>query len=286
MKKIFTIVVIMLFSLMAFGCSMTTLPSNSFSLKSIVLANGGVRQEIEFPTLKSFLDGYDQNKINDYLQKLQTEIEEKVYNSFYLNYWLKYMENQNTEFIIGGDKVKFERPALSADQNSISFSLGFLTRDAWEYYTKQNEEDEEGSEEFKNIFMTKTESEGQFPFTEEIAEQYLSVVNSTVKAYFPNLTISKSDIHFSYVYQTPYQKIKSNADVKGENKEGVYHIWTKSKEEIKEEKPIVIWVNEVNKGVWYLLILGTTLFLSLIILLIYYLRKKKDKKLLTVPKKG
>lgn len=280
MKKMFIAIIVLVFSLMAFGCSLGTLPSNSFSLKTTISVYGGVKQEITFPTLKEYLQDLDTETTNSYLQKLESEINDKVYTSFYLKYWLKYMEEQNNEYIIGGKNVQFTKPKLSEDEKSISFSLNFVTRAAWDYYTKEDddESDEDPSGDYQNIFLTHTQSKGAFPFTREIADQYLEVVVGVIQTYLPDFDVDGKNINFAYIYQTPYQKIKSNADIKGENSEGYYHAWAQSNKNIGSEKQIAIWINEANKGWWYLSVLGVTLVLGGIIFTTYYINKKKTKK--------
>lgn len=279
MKKFFVIIFVMM-SLMVCGCSKSsTLPSNSFSLQTKLNVYGGMSQTITFPTLFQDLKKlYDEPEIDDYLGSLESSIESEIYNNLYLKYWLKYLEDPNKDFIIGGDYVNFERPSINEQKTEISFSLNFSNSAAWRYYNSQGEKESEDENDDGFYFLSKTETKTNFPFSEETASSYLNVLTNTLNQSFLDFDLNKLNLSFSYHYITPYSKLRSNADVLSSDQEGYRHVWVQKQEELKNQKEIKIWINTVNKGAWYLLVLGITTLLLAIILLILKFSKinKKD----------
>lgn len=274
MKKIVFIIALLFMSLMAMGFMQTrSLPSNSFSLQTEVLASGGVSQTIVFPTLIEDLKiEHNDGKINAYLEKLEQSIETNVYNNMYMKYWLKYLEDPKTEYIIGGEVVQFSRPTLNDSKNKIYFSMNFLNSDAWNYYNPKEEKQQDDDSNF--FFLDKIESKSVFPFAEEVAAAYINILTECIDSSFEGFNMNDIDIYFEYDYVTPYSKIRSNADIKQSTSQGYLHSWIQKRENLSDQKTINIWYNKPNCGLWYLFVLGVTLSGLVISLLILKLKRK------------
>ena len=272
MKKILVMCLIALMSLVGIGCTyQPEIPSNSFLLRMKVGIYGQVTQQICIPTFIEKLAGSVEKK-EKYLCELKNNVETKLFNNYYIKYWLKYSENQNDEFMIDGENVKFERPSVSEDQTTISFAMYFLNPESWNYYNSTQKQKTEESEYF--YFLKKEESQSQFPFNERgLKDYYFEIVNESFEKYFGE-EISKEDVSFAYNYINPYSMIRSNADFCFECEEGYSHLWIQNFE--GGNKNISVWITKVNRGFWYTIVLAVTLILLVIIFLILKLLKNKE----------
>lgn len=278
LKKLMVIGLLSL-SLMFFGCSkQETLSSNSFLICVQNDVSGGISQKIEIPTLKDeILKQNSSEKFENYLSVLSNNVEQKLYNNYYLKYWLRYLESPNKNYIIGGENVKFLRPQISEDKNKIYFSLNFLTADAWKFYS-QNISTTTKKRDEKIFFLKKVESESAFPFDDiELRNYYFDVLSNAIKTSEVEINLSDTKIFFSYGYITPYGKIKSNADQKFETQNGYVHIWQKDQNSITN-KEIKIWVNNINYGLWYLIVFVIFFVISTVWFSIFYIKAKTKQK--------
>lgn len=268
-----------LMSLMFFGCSkQSEISPNSFLLTTKAMLAGGVCQEISIPTLENeILKENSQEKFDKFLNKLLIGVEQKLYNNYYLRYWIKYVENPKKEYIIGGENVKFLRPQISEDKLNISFSLNFLTNDAWKFYSQAPVSTAKVENE-KIFFLKKMESQTTFPFNDnELKNYYLNILQDALHSCDIKLDTNDATINFAYKYITPYGKIKSNADCKYETKEGYCHLWEQS-QKTDEKKEIKIWVNNINAGFWYLIVFAIFFIISTIFFVVLYVRPKTKYK--------
>ena len=260
------------------GCSKEqSYSSNSFLFATQNTSYGAVTQSIEIPTMQNeILKKNSQEKFDRYLNELVSNVEQKLYNNYYLRYWIKYLDNPQKQYIIGGQQVKFLRPQISEDKNFVYFSLNFLTNDAWKFYN-QSSTSSNASTDDKILFLKRVENQTNFPFNKELKDYYLDILKTSIDKSHIDIDLTLSIIDFAYNYITPYSKINSNADYKFQTGNGYNHVWTQSLN-INQDKQIKVWVNNINKGLWYLTAFVVFFTISTIIFVVIFIKSKIQKK--------
>lgn len=288
MKKVLFLLMIITLSLTGFGCAKAqALPLNSFYFEMRLAPEGQVVQTLAFPTFSVELkEKYSEKLVEKYEQDLSSEIYNKVFSNFYLKYWLKFINGEQKESLQNSETISFTRPHV--EENRVLFSINYKDMGAWRYYNTEKAEEPETSESdskesLKMDLITKVETTSYFPYSqtnssgESVASIYRGIVNQTIKKYFPQEDCVKFNYCFEYRYVTPYERIRSNADVTERTTEGVVHSWSVSPNKVEENKEIRIWARNINAGMWYLIALVSALTLAIIVLTFYIFKKKLKK---------
>ena len=273
--------------LTGFGCAkVQTLPLNSFYFEMRTTPEGQVCQTLAFPTFSSTLkEKYSEKLVEKYEQGLTAEIYNNVFSSFYLKYWLKFINSGEKETLQNSETINFTRPYV--DDERVLFSINYKDMEAWRYYNteKAGESDDNSSKENLNLnFVTKVETASSFPYSqtnsagESVASIYREIVNQALKKYFPQEDCAEFEYCYEYRYVTPYERIRSNADLTQYTSEGVMHSWSVNPNKVEENREIRIWARNINAGMWYLVALISTLALAIIVLSFYIILKKLKNK--------
>ena len=268
----------MIMSLMTIGCSnKQPLSSDSLFLQTKISSAGGVCQSLGFPTFREeLLQSYEESQVESYLKKLKNEIEQKVYNAYFIKYALIYLQQPVEKYKIGGDVVQFSPPFVDGERVVISFN--FLTQDAWRFYNKQKGS---GLNSKDDAFISTLKTRGVFPFNQKTetgdyqGEYYSNLVKDCIGKSFPKFNISLLEFEFEYRYETPYLRLHSNADNVVSTEEGKLHSWSISEKCLNQDKTIEIWIKEANRGWWYLLALIAMIVVSVAIFVILSIKGKK-----------
>ena len=245
-------------------------------------------QTLAFPTFSVELkEKYSDKLVEKYEQDLSSEIYNKVFSNFYLKYWLKFINGEQKKSLKNSETINFIRPHV--EENRVLFSINYKDMEAWRYYNTEKNEGQEtreanSKEDLNMELITKVETTSYFPFSqrnpvgESVASIYREIVNQTLKKYFPQEDCVKFNYCFEYRYVTPYERIRSNADVTERTTEGVVHSWSVSPSKVEENREIKIWARNINVGMWYLIALISVLTLAIIVLVFYiFLKKFKNK---------
>lgn len=281
MKIVLSLLIVLSMSLMGTGCAKAqSLPSNSLYLEVCINQCGGVSQSFGFPTYeKELLSQYSREEVDKYKSDLKREIEVNVYNNYYLKYFMNYIQNPIEGYEIGGELVSFVPPSYEGGRIVMEFN--FLDSIAWRIYNnKGNEGKEEGVSNDSSSWVIKEQTSKEFPFNckdsegRYYGEYYSNVIKQTLTNCFPDYQFEKG-IEFEYRYITPYKKVKSNADIRDTATEGYVHSWSLNEENFSQDKIISIWINQANKGIWYLTSLIVFLGISTLLFSCVYLKNKK-----------
>ena len=230
------------------GCGASqTPPQNTFCLQVELDDNGMVTQTVEIPTFSNE---------EAYLKELLSNIEKKIYNNYYITYYIACLKS--------GEDLKnltFIKPQYNKDGQKIVFSFQFSNQKTLSLINKET-----GS--LCLTFLETIKAEKEFPFFEmnksgiRVCDYYIDVVNETYSKYFGK-TLDVQEVLLEYKYITPYNNLHSNADFKNGNA----HSWIAGINDSQSDKKIELWITQVSRGMWYLVII----FLMAIVYLPLYL---------------
>ena len=82
---------------------------------------------------------------------------------------------------------------------------------------------------------------------------------------------------FVYSYSSPNRKIKSNADVKFLNSDLYFHVWKVEEEKLNKNNEVILWLSQINYGVWYISVLIIVIVPTTIFLAVHHYRDKKTR---------
>ena len=235
------------------GATSDEVTQNSFKLLKLTSTNS-VSFIYLFPLNSSYLENIDKIALEGL--------------KFYLKNSVALLAENFEEKKVEGMSVT--SPDYYADYDAVGFMLKFESVEALNAYFGEGESVEPRKSGF---FIKKEEYEISFPFSQKTADSLVSLMKSTILLWGKAFSIDVSAItplydHSSYIYSL----ISPNKSVRSENfyeKDGLYHnTFSRAYDELKENKPIAIYYQTINKPIWYLFALTTTvLVLTLIILL-------------------
>ena len=240
------------------GATSDDITENSFKLLKVTSTNS-VSFIYLFPLNSSYLENID--KI--VLEGLK----------FYLKNSVALLAENFEEKKVEGMSVT--SPDYYADYDAVGFMLKFESVEALNAYFGEGESVEPRKSGF---FIKKEEYEIAFPFSQKTADSLVSLMKSTILLWGSAFNIDVSAItplydHSSYIYSL----ISPNKSVRSENfyeKDGLYYnTFSRTYDELKENKPIVIYYQTINKPAWYLFALLATL--SALTLALLLKRKKR-----------
>ena len=250
---------------------------------SIALNNDGeIIQSVNFGLNSEKIKEKAKND-NEYLSFLSNLIENvsKLRSEFLFTIALSYAENPIEEYKIN-QGVSLSNTCYFSSSDSVGFSIKFSSIDCWRFYHEIGGKQEEPS--VQNVLIKKTSSSSEFVFSLKASE------GMTVGERYKNLFISSAnglsfeqnmnDYHpdFVFFYSSPFQKLRSNANIKFSNSGANYHVWKFEEESLKQSHEIEIWYNQINYGLWYVLVLVSVLLPTACILAIFHFKNKKKRK--------
>ena len=287
MKKIF-LTFILIFSLSFLGgCGKVNdveIDKNYIMLSISQNANGTTNQSLAFGVNSDFLRQYSKSIQEEMIfkQNLIKEVE-TLRNEFLFSFALTYMNNPQEEYKIN-QGVLLSQVGYNADGDYIGFEITFTSSGAWQYYHPNKENPNENSQKNSkkgNIFYSKQQSEGIFPFSAQIneelkvGEKYKNCYLSALK----NLSFAdkvKENYHpdFVYNYASPYSKFHSNAQLTFKGTDNNYHhVWIE--ESLEDCQNIKLNVYLIYKGWWIFF----TLLISLFVMTIAIVTSHKKSKI-------
>lgn len=240
------------------GATSDDITENSFKLLKVTSANS-VSFIYLFPLNSSYLENIDKIALEGL--------------KFYLKNSVALLAENFEEKKVEGMSVT--SPDYYADYDAVGFMLKFESVEALNAYFGEGESVEPRKSGF---FIKKEEYEIAFPFSQKTADSLVSLMKSTILLWGNAFNIDVSAItplydHSSYIYSL----ISPNKSVRSENfyeKDGLYHnTFSRTYDELKENKPIVIYYQTINKPAWYLFALLATL--SALTLALLLKRKKR-----------
>lgn len=280
MKKIF-LAFILIFSLSFLsGCGQTQsvkLDPNYIMLSISQNSNGSTNQAVVIGVNSDFLREHSKSVQEEMIfkQKLIKEVE-NIRNEFLFSFALTYMNNPKEEFKIN-QGVLLSQVGYNAEGDYIGFEITFTSSGAWQYYHQKSESSDENSEKNNkkgNIFFSKQQSEGVFPFAAvindelKIGEKYKNCYLSASE----NLSFSEKikenyKPDYVYNYSTIYPKFHSNADAQFKGSHNKYHhIWIEKDLNVCENIKLSVYV--IYKGWWIFFALSVSLIGMTIAILI------------------
>lgn len=245
--------------------------------------SGKYTQTISFPTMEEDL-ALEEKTNQEYVQELLTKIKTTLFFSYFFNYYNISSTIQKTDYKFGGEKANYVLPTYKEEEKTISFSFSFFDDEAYKLYHPQKEDKKE-SESESGFFFNKQKSTGKFLFAQNlkgeektVGEYFVEILSTTIEK-FSNEKIENPI--FVYCYKHFSNKIRSNADIVKEEKDGVLHIWKSDLNALSQDKIVEVFVISPNRGNWYLLALGGAILTVGIAGLIHYFinRAKKEEKL-------
>ena len=287
MKKTFLVLIICLFIFLP-ACANNVVPSNDgeicFSIE--INQNGSIRQSISFPTQASLLD-LSQEQEQNYLKELTLAIKSKLFFPYFVNFYATSTLKGNQEYVIGGEKLSYNLPAVQDDV--IVFDFIFADSETWEYY--HDTQDDDGLDIERGIFINLGKSKNQFLFSQKanfggkeqtLGEYFYSLLSSVQEKYVSGQKLQNiQKPKFSYIYSHPSNKVHSNADERFESEGQIVNVWSQEIERLGEEKMVEIFVYSPNKAVWYACAVGGTIVAMIIVWVFNILRRKKKRAVLT-----
>ena len=243
------------FCLLFTGCSgVKTPPEDTLCLQVQLCDNGKVTQTIEIPT-------FSEENNQDYLKDLVSNIEKKIYNNYYIAYYIAGLKS--------GEDLKditFTKPYYDKGSQKVKFSFQFSNQ---KVLSSINQTGGELCLSFLEIART----EKDFPFFEKnkdgvmVCEYYIDIVKQVYNKYFDK----KFDggVLLEYRYIMPYKNIHSNADFENGNS----HSWIAKMGGSVNEKKIELWIVQPNRGMWYL---GIIILMASVYFIVYLVFNKKS----------
>ncbi len=258
---------------------------DNFSTSIIFLVevrqDGCFSQTISFPTMEELLC-FGSEESENYVQKLLTKIKTTLFFPYFYNYFSLSSLIAKPEYKFGGEKANYTLPTYNKEKKTISFSFCFFDDEAYKLYHPQKEDKK--SEAEKGFFFSKQKSSGEFLFSQKlkgeektVGEFFVDILSTTIKSCADREVEPPKLV---YAYQHFSNKIHSNADIFAKNENAYLHVWESEISELSEEKKIEIYVLNPNRGNWYVLAVGSVIFIVIVAGTIHYLivEKKKRKK--------
>ena len=239
------------------GATSDEITQNSFKLLKLTSANG-VSFIYLFPLNSSYLENIDKIALEGL--------------KFYLKNSVALLAENFEEKKVEGMSVT--SPDYYADYDAVGFMLKFESVEALNAYFGEGESVEPRK---SGVFIKKEEYEIAFPFSKITADSLVSLMKSTILLWGKAFSTDVSAItplydHSSYIYSL----ISPNKSVRSENfyeKDGLYYnTFLRTYDELKENKPVAIYYQTINKPIWYLFALTTTV---LVLMLTILLKNKK-----------
>ena len=287
MKRFFLIMVL-IFSLSIFnGCNMNdtlVLSDKDFIMLSLDLSsNGRIVQSLDFSVNSKRLNSFEsENEEVIFLSNLSQNISE-LRAEFLLTYTVKYIQNPVEEYKLNQGLI-ITNVSYNETTDTIGFNLIYTSVGAWNYYhnTVSSDSNNESANNgnslgYSNIFLTKNQSQGTFPFSSKVkiseqesiyvgdryiqkylqASEGLSFENQLTEDYSPLLI---------YNYSTYYARLHTDADYKFSDSNGHnHHLWTIECDKLSAENKISISSYTVHTGYWYLFAIIFALIFAVII---------------------
>lgn len=289
MKKI-VFIMILIFSLSFLtGCdnkSIKNLNANDFIMLSLdISSNGRIVQSLDFSVNSERLDSIcSEEEKQKFISNLVVKVDE-LRSEFLLNYTILYIQNPNEEYKLNKGLV-LTNATYNQESDSVGFNIIFTSIGSWNYYHSSTQSSN-GKDENGNIFLTKNQSVGSFPFSSKmkISEdetiyvgdryrlQYLSAGSGMT---FVNQLENLYNPIYIYNYSTYYSRIHSDSDYKFTDANGhSHHVWTIDSQSLSADNKILIYSYTINAGYWYLFILIFSFIFALILLCILNYKKIK-----------
>lgn len=210
--------------------------------------DGSAKQSVVFGVNSQFLRE-NSNNIQEELVFKQNLIKnvENLRNEFLFSFALVYMNNPIEEFKINKG-VLLSQVGYSADGDYVGFEITFTSAGAWQYY-HQSGDNSNGGGKNGNIFYSKHESVGDFPFL-SVGEKYKNAYLSAGKNLsFVNKIQENYKPEYVYNYSTYYSKFHSNADCEFRGNDKKYHhVWIEK--DLTQTKEIKLSIYNIYKGWW------------------------------------
>ena len=279
MRK-FLLIMILIFSLSFLGCSrqdIKKLDAEDFIMLSLdVSSNGRAMQSLDFSVNSDRLEKLGSGEEKSKFISSLTDVVERLRAEFLIGFTIFYIQNPCEEYKINKGVI-LTSAVYSQESDSVGFNIIFTSIGAWNYYHNSGQG---GGEKKENIFITKNESIGSFPFSSKAnlsenetiyvgekfrlkfleAAQGLSYENKLGELYKPLLI---------YNYSTYYSRLHSDADYQFVDANGhSHHVWTVESENLSGDNKIIIYSYQINAGYWQLFILIFALVFVVILYLI------------------
>ncbi len=292
MKKLILIMAI-IFSLSFFtGCGQSTLNLNGRDFIMFCLdisSNGRIIQSLDFSVNSDRLDNISESQEEklSFIATL-TEMVDELRREFLLNFALIYIQNPNEEYKINQGLI-ITNTTFNQETDTIGFNMIFTSLGAWNYYhdVKQNENDDKKEDD--NIFISKNQTQGIFPFSSKIKvseEESIYVGQRYIQKYidcgknfsFANEIKNLYSPLLIYNYSTYYSRLHSDADYKFTDSNGhSHHIWAVDGKDLTANNSIYIYSYNINVGLWYLFILIFSIVFAVILYIILDYKNIKNK---------
>ncbi len=265
-KKLFLVSIVMIMiCLVGTGC-VSNQPSPSNSVNVGISITDKITQKIGLPAFTHELEEeYSKVEIDAYVLDLMNTVN-LVALSFRASLQEEYNNNENPDprFVIGGDKVYFTASVFDNSKDEVFFEINFASIDAWDYYHPSDENEEDETIHFGNVFIEGEKTSSTFAFSvvgsdgNITGQVYEEILMNTLNSHFP--LFQPSQLNFEYTYGTTYPRIHSNCD-NFSIVNGVHtHSWIVEKSNLQNAKSIELWTKKANPGWWYLTIIGVTVF--------------------------
>ena len=290
MKKLL-LAIILIFSLSFFcGCQKSSEASigDDYILLSLSQnANLTITQSVQFSLNSKY--------INENAKSLKEEVEFKrnltknlteLRNEFLISFALVYVASPNEEFKINKGVVLTD-VSINEESDTIGFEIYFTSPQAWDYYHPSKKETQEPQNK-KNIFYSKSESRGLFPFSSTIksadgeklsGEIYKNRYLVAAKGLsFEDKLKEDYNVQFIYSYSTPSQRMRSDANIIFSQNRISHHIRVVDEQNLSNENSITVSSCVIYYGWWlFFAILVPLVICGTSILIITLSRKRKIK---------
>ncbi len=282
MRKISFLIILLLTMSVLCGCTKTKSIeiSNEYILLSLSNSGSTITQSVRF--------GIDNQKMKRVSSSLKEELEFRkslqskidiLRNEMLVSLALTYIENPVKEYRINKG-VLLTNVEYDEKNSCAGFDVIFTSTASWQYYHKS----ENQAQTQDGLFLTKQKSEGVFPFSAQmkdgetlVGERYRNLFLDAAKGFsFEDEIKSEYNPQFIYIYSTPYQQLKSNANLSYRGSDGHYHhIWVENS--LKADDKISLSILQIHYGWWIFFALFIPLFVMSACIVIIKFPKRKNQ---------
>lgn len=247
---------------------------NAFRIVRKSYASGEISLSYIFPLNSELMreEGFSESEIQSF----------RFYLASYVNALAKTnSQNESKSVSVGGCEYY-------TDVDGIGFSIIFENLDAQREFFGVSEESGNKNQDSTSsgFFIKKTEIKTTFPISSTKSAGDLKMVClMALSSWCNNFDISderESVLNANYedsvyIYDFATQTSGLNSEVMYKDENFYHNVFCKSLKEIESDPSITFWVENVNKGVWYLLAVGVVAIGMIVAGIIVYLKKNKKK---------